>query len=139
MQFILESDFKGIIGPNTLASLRGAADENLDSAEDLALSELNPLRANFDIDTELSRTGDDRNEVLVRMVVHITVYYLFNAVEDNDIPERVETNYNNQLKAIEKIATGKLSSTIDPLYDEESKPKGNYRFGGDAPRDHNIF
>jgi phage gp36-like protein len=140
MQFLVTTDLNGIIGSNTLTSLRGVADANLDTAEDLALSELDPLYANFDIPGELLKSGSTRNDMLVRMLVHITVYYLFNAVEDVDIPERVDENYRMQIKNIKEIASGKLSSTLDTLTnDETGLPKSNYRWGSDAARDNDIF
>lgn len=140
MQFLKTTDFKGIIGVNTINSLKGADDENLNTAEDLALSELDPLYANYDIPSELNKTNGERNDMLVRMLVHITVYYLFNSVEDMDIPERVDENYRNQIKNIKDISTGKLSCTLTPLInDETGLPKSNYRWGGDAPRDNEIF
>lgn len=139
MVFLTDNDFKGIIDASQLADLRGVNDADLNTAESLAISELDPLRSNFNISGELSKAGANRNDMLVRVLIHITTYYLFNTVQDIDIPERVETNYANQLKVIEKVATGKLASTIDPVFDEQSKPKSNYRFGGDAPRDNNIF
>jgi len=140
MQFLTANDLTGVIGANSLTTLRGVDDANLDTAESLALSELDPLRINYDIDAELAKSGSGRNAMLVRMLVHITVYYLYNTVEDVDIPERVDTNYNNQLKDIEKMAAGKKACTLDALLsDVDSKPKSNYRFGGDTPRDYNIF
>lgn len=140
MIFLTTNDFNGIIGANTLSNLRGAADVNLNTAEKLAISELDPLRANFDVDGELAKTDDSRSDLLVRMLVHITAYYLFNKVEDDDIPERITDNYNNQLKTIEKIAAGKMSTTLDALIDEDTGlTKSKYRFGGNTPRDNDIF
>lgn len=140
MQFLTENDFKGIIGANTLTSLRGALDENLNSSETLAISELDPLRAKFDLSAELVKSGSSRNQVLVRMMVHITAYYLYNKVEDDDIPERITDNYKTQIKDIEKIANGSKSCTLTPLIDETTNaPKSNYRFGGDTPRNNDIF
>ena len=137
--FLTDNDFNGIIDASQLADLRGVNDADLNTAESLAISELDPLRANFDISAELAKVGANRNDMLVRVLIHITTFYLFNTVQDVDIPERVETNYANQLKVIEKVATGKLATTLDHLLNDEAKPKSNYRFGGDAPRDHNIF
>lgn len=139
MQFIETTDFNGIIGANTLTSLRGTADVNLATAEELAISELDPLRANYDIDAELSKAGSGRNSLLVRILIHITAYYLFNTVDDNDIPERIAENYRMQIQAIAKIASGSMSCTLEPLYNADSTIKTSYRFGGDAARDNDIF
>lgn len=140
MQFITENDLNGVIGSSTLAQLEGTAGENLDTAEQLAISELDPLRENYDIDGELSKADTNRNKMLVRILTHITVYYLYNTVEDVDIPERVNANYKNAINDIEKIAAGKKSTTLDALLDETTElPKTRYRFGGDDPRDNDIF
>lgn len=139
MQFLQVTDFNGIIGSSSLASLRGVADANLDEAEKLALSELAPLRGNFDVDYELARSGSGRNGEVIRMLVHITAYYLYNTVVDLEIPERIDKNYDQQISTILKIADGKVHSTIKPLYTEDNKPKSNYRFGSDKARDNDIF
>lgn len=139
MQFLTENDFNGIIGGNTLTSLRGAADANLVTAEQLAITELDPLRAKFDIAAELAKTGSNRNGLMIRLMVHITAYYLFNTVDDVDIPERITENYKTQIQAIAKIASGSMESTLTPLFDESGVQKTSYRFGGDTLRDNEIF
>lgn len=140
MQFLTENDFKGIIGANTLTQLRGIGDADLNIAESLSISELDPLRAKFDISAELAKSDTGRNPVMVRLMVHITAYYLYNKVEDDDIPERIADNYKTQIKDIEKFANGSKSCTLTPLIDETTNaPKSSYRFGGDAPRNNDIF
>lgn len=139
MQFLETNDFKGIIGDNTLTSLRGAGDANLATAEELAITELDPLRAKLDIAAELVKTGGNRNGLMIRLMIHITAYYLFNTVEDSDIPERISENYRTQIQAIAKIAAGTMGSTLAPLFNESGTQKTSYRFGGDAPRDNDIF
>jgi len=139
MQFLTETDFNGIVGANTLNSLRGVDDVNLATAEELAITELDPLQAKFNIPAELAKTGSNRNGLMIRLMIHITAYYLFNTVDDNDIPDRITENYKTQIQAIAKIASGSMESTLTPLYDTEGVQKTSYRFGGDAPRDNDIF
>lgn len=139
MQFLTEPDFNGIIGANTLTSLRGTADANLATAEELAITELDPLQAKFDIAGELAKAGSNRNGLMIRLMIHITAYYLFNTVDDTDIPERITENYKTQIQAIAKIASGSMESTLTPLFDSEGVQKTSYRFGGDANRDNDIF
>jgi formylmethanofuran:tetrahydromethanopterin formyltransferase len=139
MQFLTDTDFKGIIGVNTLTSLRGTADANLITAEQLAITELDSLRAKFDIPAELSKTGSNRNGLMIRLMIHITAYYLFNTVDDNDIPDRITENYKTQIQDIAKISSGTKESTLTPLLNEDASPKTSYRFGGDEPRDNDIF
>lgn len=139
MQFLTETDFNGIIGANTLSSLRGAGDVNLATAEELAITELDPLRAKYNVQAELAKSGANRNGLMIRLMIHTTAYYLFNTVDDNDIPERITENYNTQIKNIAKIAAGQMECTLTPLLNEDASPKTSYRFGGDEPRDNDIF
>jgi hypothetical protein len=139
MQFLTTTDFNGIIGANTFTSLRGTADANLVTAEELAITELDPLRAKFNIPVELAKSGTSRNGLMIRLMIHITAYYLFNTVEDVDIPDRITENYNTQIKNIAKIAAGSMECTLTPLYDSDGEQKTSYRFGGDALRDNNIY
>lgn len=139
MQFLTENDFKGIIGANTISSLRGADDVNLTTAENLAITELDPLQAKFNIPAELAKSGDNRNGLMIRLMIHITAYYLFNTVDDDDIPDRITENYKMQIQAIAKIASGSMESTLTPLFDESGTQKTSYRFGSDTARDNDIF
>jgi len=140
MQFLTNTDFQGIIGENTLSSLCGVDNTNINESEKLAITEIDPLRENFDIAAELQKTGSDRNDTLIRILIHITAYYLYNTVDDTDIPARIDENYTTQLKNIEKIATGKLSSSIMRNRDESGvKIKSSYRFGSDPARHNYLF
>ncbi len=138
MTFLQATDFSGIINTATLNSLRGDADVNLDKAEQLAISELAPLHYTYNVAGELGKTGGDRNNELIRVMVHLTAYYLYNTVEDVGIPERIDENYSTQRKDIAKIASGDLHTTITPLT-VDGERKGTYFFGGDVPRDNQIF
>jgi hypothetical protein len=139
MTFLTDTDFKGILGSNTLSALRGTDDEDIDTAESHAISELSVLEGNYNITSDLAASDDARNVELIRILVHLTAYYLYNTSEAIDIPDRIDTNYSNIRRDLAKIASGSLHTTLTPLYDSESKAKSNYRFGGDAPRDNNIF
>lgn len=118
MAFLTDNDFAGIIATSTFATLKGTGGANLAKAEELAKSELDPLRSKFDITAELAKSGATRHTVIVRMMLNITAYYLYNTVVDVEIPERIATNFDNEKKFIEKLAAGKASSTIAVLKDE---------------------
>lgn len=139
MQFLILTDFDGIINTNTLAQLVGLANADIDRAEDLAFSELSPLYGRYNIPLELAKAGSARNKEMIRLLVHITAYYLYNKVQDDDIPERIIDNYRAQLGNVEKIAAGKMYTTITPLFNADQSVVSNRIFGGDAPRDNDIF
>lgn len=139
MDFLIENDFKGTISTTVLNRLRGEDDENLNEAEQLAISELATLRGRFDIDAELGKTGAQRNDEMKRIMVSITVFYLYNTVIDDEIPERVDANYAKEIKDIRAISSGKMNTTITPLKSNDGTSKSKFRSGGDTPRDNSIF
>jgi hypothetical protein len=138
MQFTTEDDFKGVLAPGVLLSLQGTGDENLIEAEQLAISHLSPLRDKYDIDGELAKTTTSRNRELLRMVVNITAYYLYNTVPDDDIPQRIIDNFNMELKNIDAIVKGRYC-TLNTLEDSAGETKTNFRSGSDDLRSHDPF
>lgn len=139
MDFLTDNDFKGSIAATVLTKLRGTDDENLNEAEQLAISELATLRGRFNIDSELKQAGTQRSPEMVRMMVAITVYYLYNTVIDDEIPERIDSNYKKEIKDIRNIAAGNMFSTLKPLKASDGTNKSKFRSGGDAPRNNNIY
>jgi phage gp36-like protein len=139
MAFITTSDLSGSISTSMLNQLI-AAGANFANCLTTAISELAPLRTNFKIDAELDKSGTNRNDELLRIVVAITTYYLFNTVEDDAIPQRVIDNYNKAIKDIKAIADGKQGTTIERIVDENGTSKTSIRVNTeDEPRDVNYF
>lgn len=139
MEFLNKTDFKGIIAIGIMSRLEGDADVNLNEAEDLAISELDPLRSKFNIDAELNKADDNRNKVLVRIMVHITAYYLYNSVPDDEIPDRIVDNWKKELKTIADIASGKLSSTLEALTGNDGEKVTTFRWGSNKKRAHELY
>lgn len=139
MNFLTESDFKGILAPGVLTTLKGTGDANINEAEKMAISELDPLTSKFNIAAELDKDGTTRNTTLVRILVHITAYYLYNTVPDDEIPERITTNWKKELSTIEKISSGRLNSTLLSLTNEEGKTVTSFRWGSNPKRSHELY
>ena len=134
MEFLTNDDFTGILAPGVLTKLGG----NLNQAEALSISELDPLRGKFNIDAELDKSGTARNSVLVRIMVHITAYYLYNTVPDDEVPERITDNWKKELAIIEKMATGKINSTLETL-SLDGKTVTHFRWGSNKKRSHELY
>jgi phage gp36-like protein len=140
LQFIAETDFKGILGTSVLTGLKGANSENLIESELRAISELDPLKAKYDLATMLAKQGIERHAVLIRILVHITAYYLYNTVPDDEIPQRIVDNWKKELLFIKELASGKASSTLDVITDETTGEKvTSFRWGSNAKRSHDLY
>jgi hypothetical protein len=138
LQFLEETDFKGTLASGVLTTLKGANSENLAQSEQLAISELSCLYDKYDIAGELAKTGTARNKELVRMVVAITAYYLYNTVPDIEIPDRVKDNFEKEYKHVLAVCKG-LSSTIDALTNSDGETVTRFRFDADTQRSHDPF
>lgn len=139
LQFITETDFKGILGASVIAGLKGTNSENLIESEKRAISELDPLRAKFDIDGMLSQTGTARHPVIVRVLINITAYYLYNTVPDDEIPQRIVDNFKKEIQFIKDLVTGKTSSTLTGLTDDEGEKLTTFRWGSNKARTHSLY
>lgn len=135
MDFLTIPDFKGILADTIQTDLSAG----FDKAEKMAISELDPLRVKYDIDGELDKNGDNRNITLVRMVVNITAYYVYNTVVDDEIPQRIIDNWKHELATIEKIASGKMNSTLDSLTDDDGNSVTVFRWNSNPKRSHSLY
>ena len=139
LKFITEADFKGILGTSVIAGLKGLNSENLIESELRAISELDPLKAKFNLDALLSAGGTERHPVLIRILVHITAYYLYNTVPDDEIPQRIVDNWKKELQLIKDLASGKASSTLEVKANEiTGELVTSFRWGSNKKRSHDL-
>ena len=97
------------------------------------------LSGRYQIIKELSKEGDSRNASMVRWMTVLTVYFLYQSVPDESIPERVRLNYEDVLKEIDRVASGKDNSTLIPVLDSSGKPRTSFRWVSSPRRSHNPF
>lgn len=97
------------------------------------------LSAKYHIDTELSERGDYRNPSLVRWMTILSVYYLYQSVPDDEIPERVRMNYEDVIREIDRVASGKDNCSLSPVLCADGKVKTHFRWTSSTRRTHNPF
>lgn len=139
MTFLTINDILGAIGDNTLTQLRGTDDINLNNANKMAISKLAPLRELYNISVELKKSGDNRNDELIRILVAFTAYYLYNKVEDDDIPDRIRDNFKDEDKTVAAIAVGKMGTTLIRATTGDGENINNIRFSDSKPRNTDIY
>lgn len=96
------------------------------------------LRQRFDLDTEFTREGSARNLTLLRWMLYISVYNLYNTVQDLEIPERVTKNYDDARKEIMSVAAGKTGTDLTAIL-SAGKPKTTFRWGSSPKRTHSPY
>lgn len=140
--FISKDDYKYQIRTYRLDQILEAADEDeallLDSAEGEAIGILRKhLDNRYDMNAELAKAGNDRSKVLLRYAKVLVIYFIYERIPDDLVPERVVKNYDEVVKALEKIEDGDADipglariTIPDPNSDSgESTPQTRRRWG----------
>lgn len=139
--YLATKDFLVFISAASFQKLIRDNDTKIVDAENMAYGYINEkLSARYSVIGELSSKGEARNNSFVRWMTILTVYYLYQSIPDEDIPERVRTNYEDVLKEIERVAAGKDNSTLPLVVDSTTgKPKTNFQWYSETRRSHNPF
>jgi hypothetical protein len=82
----------------------------LDTAEEEALAMIEKhLADKYDMNTVLSQSGANRNKVILRWAKVLVIYYIYERVPDEMVPERVVKNYNEVMEQLRRVEDGKAS------------------------------
>lgn len=140
IDYIQTCDFLVFISETSLKKIIRDKDCKVLDAQRMAYGHINEkLSKRYHISLELGKQGEERNPAMVRWMTVMTVYYLYQSVPDDDIPERVRVNYEDVVREIERVAAGKDGSTLDPVLDSSGKPKTAFRWFSNPRRSHNPF
>lgn len=151
--FITKDDYKYQIRTYRLDQILEAEDEDedliLDQAENEALSVLkDSLSPKYDTVTIFAATGTERHKTILRWAKVLVIYFIYERIPDEMVPERVVKNYNYVLERLELIEKGEANLDGLPPKTEtdengDSQPKTRRRWGsvpkrandGGSPRD----
>lgn len=145
MAYLNKDDYKYMIRTYRLDQILEAEDEDedaiLDGAEEDALGMIAKHLGNkYDMPLEFGKTGAARNKVVVRWAKVLVIYYIYERVPDEMVPERVVKNYDEVMKALEKIEDGEAGiPSLPPITEEqdgESRPVTRRRWGSLEKRTH---
>lgn len=141
ISFLTRDDYPAKIDLVILDQLTGNDDLIMELTDDDAASAITDRIGNrYRVAEELAKSGAERNRSLIRWMLNISVYYLYGRAHDVDIPERVVKDYDDTLRDLEKIASGKLSCSIDRIADSATGAvTTKIRMGSNAPRSHNPY
>lgn len=140
MDFLQSEDYNSFINQQLLNMLIEGDGDKIVNAENMAYGFIiDCLAQRYNMRTEFSKIGANRNATLVRWMLSLSVYFLHNTVPDTDIPERVAKNYDDARKEIIGIAEGKGATSLAPLVTTDGKAKTRFRWGSSPKRSHNPF
>lgn len=145
MAYLIKDDYKYMIRTYRLDQILEAEDEDedaiLDSAEEEALGMIDKFLGNkYDMVLEFGKTGASRNKVLIRWAKVLVLYYIYERVPDDMVPERVVKNYDEVMEMLEKVEDGDAGIPGLPAKTEEvdgqTQPVTTRRWGSQKKRTH---
>lgn len=140
MSFITDEDYKPYIKDGNLTRLLDGDATAQQEAESTAISVVwDSLFSRYDTSAIFSAIGDSRNKQIVRWCVVLTLYYLYERLPANIMPERVRDNYNEVMGFLKDIEDGKKPMDIPQKTNSETgQVITKFRYGGRTPRTHDY-
>lgn len=139
MTFLVDSDFSSFVSSDMLTAITTDQPVKMDECEKMAKGYINGyMTSRFNVAAELSKTGADRNDTLIRWMLSLSVYFLFNSLPDTEIPDRITKNYDDACKEIAEVSSGKRQSDILRI-EEGGTTKTVFRWGSAPKRSHDPF
>jgi phage gp36-like protein len=139
MPYVLQSDFLPYIKDSRLQQMLDSDASALDDAIYTAEAVVSDaLYSRYDLDAILALTDDDRPKQLVRWIVVISLYYLYERLPDKIVPDRVVKNYDETLEILTEIEDGKKSVNL-PLIVMNATTNtlaSKFRWGSSPQRSH---
>lgn len=116
IDFLIMADYLVYITEGALQKIIRDNDTKLTDCERMAYGYVYEKLSNrFNLDKEIQKKGDDRNPALVRWMSVLAIYYVYQSIPDGEIPERVRQNYEDVIAEIQRVASGKDNSTLEPV------------------------
>lgn len=110
--YISKDDYKYMMRTERLDQILEASDEDeealLNDVENEALAIIRDhLGKRYNMDIEYGKAGTARNKVVLRWAKVLVIYFIYERVPDEMVPERVVKNYDDTLQLLIKIEEGK--------------------------------
>ena len=130
--YIVKTDYKTIISTALLDTIIREAES--DTGEDILQTisriaeDTIAIKAGvlYNIVPEFSKTGTDRNFMIVSLAISIAGYWLYQRIDDEDVPAKVIKNYNDAMNTLDAISRGKEPLNLLP---KPSQDNNNHECG----------
>lgn len=134
MAFIDKTDLTRYLEVETIDQLTDGVDTIVDDAildaEDRIREKISPR---FDLDTEFALVGAARNRSLMKHAINLAIFYLFQRVHIDVLPEGREIANENAEKWLDDVYEGRLNVNM-AKNDEENEEGWPLRWGSDAKK-----
>lgn len=122
MPFIVKSDLLTYIDESTIDQITDNTDtyvaEAIQDAEQRIREKISPR---FDMDSELNKTGSNRQRSLLKHCINLSIYFLFQRLYTDVLPEGRVEGKDEAEQWLDDVYNGKLNVTLDTNDDENEK------------------
>ena len=123
--FIIDEDYKIVIGENALRIVSQVSAENRANAEKEAIEEIaGYLRPKYDCPAIFSAEGDSRNSTVVMYTCDIALYHMAASLPQKMGMEIREKRYERAIKWLEGVQAEKILPDLPLATDENGEPTG---------------
>ena len=135
--YISKDDYQDEIRTYNLDQIIEDDDTILDKAETSAIDLVRQfLFQHYDASKIFSKTGANRDQIVVDWCTQIALYKIFKRVPDEEVPERVVKDYDDSIRMLKKLNGGDMGFDLPRLEVETGKKKTKFRGGSQKPRSH---
>ncbi len=141
MIFLTINDFTLKVSEEIRNQITDSNDAILDDAELSAMAIIqDAFYQKYDLDIEFAKTDTDRHQNLMRWMLNLCLYFIYERIPDNEVPERIVKNYNDTVEEIKLIEQGKRNTSLEKLIKEDNQRKEtNFRWGSNPKKIHNPY
>ncbi|TAE20564.1 MAG: DUF1320 domain-containing protein [Candidatus Kapaibacterium sp.] len=142
MAFLIKSDIEILLRTYRLNQITDENDVLIETAASMAEAKIiDALYQYYDVTAIFGKTGIDRPQNVLTWSRHLTIYYLYERVPDEQVPERVVFHYKEVCEVLTDIAKGKISVDLPRLEtdsdgDGKPDPKTRFKWGSVPKRSH---
>lgn len=144
MAFITAEDYKTAIKDTNLSRMIETDESVRQDAEATAIATIrDSLFSRYNTEAIFGATGDERAKQVVRWVIVLSLYYLYERLPQSMMPDRIKNNYDQVLGWLVDIEDGKktvdLPRRTQADADGTQKPITKFRHGSSLPpRSHSL-
>lgn len=117
--YLTTKDYISIIDADDLDVLSKGNTKQRQSAEGIAQETISGyLRSRYDVDAVFTETDEDRNSVIIMLMVNIAVYHMSGKIAGRVITDDVRQRYDDAMKMLKDIQRGDFAIEL-PLIDAD--------------------
>ena len=120
MAYITDADFYTVITPDVLTEIVAASSITKEAAIEMAKSQAaDYLHTKYDTEALFAKEGAERHKTLLMYVIDMCLYHLHAGLSGRNIPELRQKRYDDAIKWLEKVNTGKIAPKDFPQPDDD--------------------